>query len=210
MRSCGVREGVTGGSATRKPGGVRVAEVVSEVFAPWVCAAVMPPLVGAMTAAPWWRGALHGLLVTVLSAGVPYAVVARGVRTGRYEDHHVSRREDRPRLLLLVVGCVVASLLLVRLLGATASTQVFTGLMLVSVAVGAVVSRWWKISMHALVLAASVTVLVALEARLLPLVAVVPLVGWSRWRLHRHTWGQVVAGTVAGAALAAAALPLAL
>ncbi|NAZ85849.1 phosphatidic acid phosphatase [Kineococcus indalonis] len=203
-------EAVISGSGTKKPVDIRAAEIASEVFAPWICAAVMPPLVGAMTTVPWWRGALHGLLVTVLSAGIPYAVVARGVHTGRYDDHHVSRREDRPRLLLMTVGCVVVSLLLVRLLGATTATQVFTALMLTSVAVGAVISHWWKISLHALVLAASVTVLVALEGKLLPLAALVPVVGWSRWRLQRHSWGQVVAGSVAGVALAAAALPVAL
>ncbi|WP_369068743.1 hypothetical protein [Kineococcus terrestris] len=187
----------------------RVATIVSEVFAPWICAAVMPPLVGAMTTTPWWRGALLGLLVTVLSAGVPYAVVARGVRTGRYEDHHVSRREDRPLLLALAVGCVLTSLLLVRWLGATTATQVFTGLMLASVAVGAVISRWWKISMHTLVLSASVTVLVALEAALALLIPLVVATAWSRWQLQRHTWGQVTMGSAGGVALAAAAVAMA-
>ncbi|GAA4964443.1 phosphoesterase PA-phosphatase [Kineococcus glutinatus] len=194
------------GRETEASTSLRVARVLSEVLAPWICAAVMPPVVAAMTTTPWWKGALHGLLVTALAAAVPYAVVARQVRTGRLSDRHISRREDRPRLLAMAVGCVLVALLVVRLLGASTSMQVFVLLMLASVGVGAVISRVWKVSMHALVLAASVTVLVGLRPALAPLAVLVPLVGWARWRETHHSPSQVVTGAALGLALAAGAL----
>jgi membrane-associated phospholipid phosphatase len=157
----------------------------------------MPVLVSTLTTTPPWRGALSGLLVTVLCAVVPVAVVLRGVRRGRYASLHVPRREDRPPLLAMVAGLTaLAAVLLVLLDGAT-SSLVFLGL---------TVSRRWKISLHAMVAAASAVVLVGLVPVTFPALLAVPLVAAARVRLGAHTVAQVVVGSVVGAALAAASL----
>lgn len=187
----------------------RWARLASELLAPWVLAAVMPVLVSALTTRPAWRGALLGLLVTTTCAVVPYAVVAVGVRRGRYESHHVRRREDRPPLLAMVTGLTVLTAALLVALGATAASLVFLGLMTACVGVGLVVSRFWKISLHAMVVTASAVVLVGLQPWAFPVLVAVGWVGAARVRLGAHTWAQVVAGTLAGAVLAGTALLLA-
>ncbi|WP_432544012.1 hypothetical protein [Kineococcus sp. SYSU DK002] len=186
----------------------RWAHLAGELLAPWVLAAVMPPLVCALTTVPAWRGALNGLVVTVLCALVPYAVVARGVRRGRYASVHVPRRQDRPPLLALVVGLTVATGALLRALGAPTGPLVLLGLMTGCAAAGLLVSRWWKISLHALVVAASAVVLTGLEPVAAPVLLTVPWVGAARVRVGAHTPAQVVAGALVGAALAAGALAL--
>jgi membrane-associated phospholipid phosphatase len=166
----------------------------------------MPVLVSTLTTTPPWRGALSGLLVTVLCAVVPVAVVLRGVRRGRYASLHVPRREDRPPLLAMVAGLTaLAAVLLVLLDGAT-SSLVFLGLMAACAVVGLTVSRRWKISLHAMVAAASAVVLVGLVPVTFPALLAVPLVAAARVRLGAHTVAQVVVGSVVGAALAAASL----
>lgn len=189
--------------------GPRWARLASELLAPWVLAAVMPVLVSALTTRPAWRGALLGLVVTTTCAAVPYAVVAVGVRRGRYESHHVRRREDRPPLLALVAGLTVLTAVLLVALGATATSLTYLGLMTACVGVGLVVSRFWKISLHCLVLTASAVVLTGLRPWAFPVLATVAWVGAARVRLGAHTPAQVAAGTVAGAVLAGAALVLA-
>ncbi|WP_432513206.1 phosphatase PAP2 family protein [Kineococcus sp. SYSU DK001] len=187
----------------------RWAHLAGELLAPWVLAAVMPPLVCALTTVPAWRGALHGLAVTVLCAVVPHAVVARGVRRGRYASMHVPRRQDRPPLLAMVVGLTVLTGALLRALGAPTAPLVLLGLMTGCAAVGLLVSKSWKISLHALTVAASAVVLTGLAPAAAPALLAVPWVAAARVRVGAHTPAQVVAGALVGAVLAVGALALA-
>jgi membrane-associated phospholipid phosphatase len=78
--------------------------------------------------------------------------------------------------------------------------------MLGSVAVLALVTVVWKISIHCAVASGSVTILALLFGPLvLPLYGLVALLGWSRVALRDHTAAQVVAGAVLGAGAAALA-----
>jgi membrane-associated phospholipid phosphatase len=62
------------------------------------------------------------------------------------------------------------------------------------------ITRYWKISTHALGITAPLVVLVYLfGTQPLPFFVLIPLVGWSRIRLHAHTPLQVAAGTCLGA-----------
>jgi membrane-associated phospholipid phosphatase len=91
-------------------------------------------------------------------------------------------------------------------LGAPRLLTGYLTFMLASVAVLALVTVVWKISIHCAVASGSVTVLALLFG---PLVffgyALVAVLGWSRVALKDHTVAQVVAGSVLGAAAAAAA-----
>ena len=186
----------------------RAAAVASEILAPWIFAAVMPPIVGALTTDPWWHGLLIGLMVTTLTAVIPYGVIQVRVRSGQYSDRHLVRREDRPKFLTLVVGLTVLALVLVRVLDGSWVLQVFVVLVLVIAALGALVSRWWKISMHTLVMAASLATLISLDERFTPLTALLPLVIWARLRLRVHSPAQLLTGTAAGTVLGIAAMLL--
>lgn len=65
------------------------------------------------------------------------------------------------------------------------------------------VNQLWKLSAHAAVAAASAeTLVIAFGQWMTPLFLVVALVAWSRVRLGDHSPGQVVAGAIAGVALA--------
>ena len=62
------------------------------------------------------------------------------------------------------------------------------------------ITRYWKISTHALGITAPLVVLIYLYGvQPLPFLILIPLVGWSRVWLRAHTPLQVVAGTVLGA-----------
>jgi membrane-associated phospholipid phosphatase len=62
------------------------------------------------------------------------------------------------------------------------------------------ITRYWKISTHALGITASLTALVYLYGpQPLPFLVLIPIVGWSRIYLKAHTFAQVAAGTALGA-----------
>jgi membrane-associated phospholipid phosphatase len=62
------------------------------------------------------------------------------------------------------------------------------------------ITRYWKISTHALGITAPLVVMVYLYGlQPVPFLVLIPLVGWSRVWLRAHTILQVVAGTALGA-----------
>lgn len=56
----------------------------------------------------------------------------------------------------------------------------------------------WKISLHVSILTTLLTVLVVINARLIALLFLIPIVAWSRVRLKAHTVMQVIMGFVVG------------
>lgn len=178
-----------------------IARRVTDLLAPQVLVIGMPPAVGLL--AQGWAGAAWGLLASALCGGVPAAVIAAGVRSGRLDSHHIVDRARRTGPLLSAVGAVLVALTLLVVLGAPTLLVATVTAMLVALAVTVPITLRWKISFHAAVCAGTVVVL----AHVLPAVptalagaAVVGLVCWARVRLAHHTPSQVLAGAVVGTA----------
>lgn len=188
----------------------RLALVVSEVFAPAVLIAAQLVAVGwhagqQAGVSRWW-----GLPAALFAAGIPFAHIVRGVRSGRYTDHHLPVREHRRGALSIGAASIAVGLALLALAGAPRDVVVLLLAGAVGLVVFATITQWWKISIHTGVAAGTVAVLAAVygPAALVatPLVAIV---GWGRIRLAAHTVAQVVVGGLLGALIAAAVfLPL--
>jgi hypothetical protein len=182
---------------------------VSEVLGPAVLVAVLMLAVGWHAgAAPgvsrWW-----GLPGALFAAGIPLAYVLRAVRQGRLTNHHIPEREQRRGPLLFGIGSVVIGLAALILLGAPRDILALLAAGGVGLLVYALVTHWWKMSIHAGVVAGSVTTLVAVYGPIalagMPLVV---LAAWARVRLSAHTGAQVVVGAIVGALIAGSVFPL--
>jgi membrane-associated phospholipid phosphatase len=184
---------VSSSQGTWKPLAHGISEVTNPLFL-----ACPTFLVVAFASAPdilhallWWLIAVVGISV------VPFLFVLRGVRQGRYSDHHVSIREQR--LIPLVFGLVsigIAFLLLFLLHASLVLMATMTAVIVVLI-IATIITRFWKISLHVVGIAGAVTVCVLLFGpRLLLLAPLVALVAWARWQVGAHTPLQAVAGTV--------------
>jgi membrane-associated phospholipid phosphatase len=178
----------------------QLAKRVTDLLAPQVLVIAMPPAVGLL--AQGWAGAAWGLVASALCGGVPAAVIAMGVRSGRLDSHHIVDRARRTGPLLAAVAAVLMALVLLVALGAPRLLVATVTAMLAALAVTVPVTLRWKISFHAAVSAGTAVVL----AHVLPPLptaaagaAVVALVCWARVRLAHHTPGQVLAGAAVGA-----------
>src|SRR5258708_1804912 len=100
-----------------------------------------------------------GLLAALFTAVLPTLFISHGVRHGRWDDRNVGAR--RPRLLVLafITASVAAGLILLLVLGAPPLVTGYLAFMLASVAVLAVITTVWKISIHCAVASGSVTIL---------------------------------------------------
>ena len=140
-------------------------------------------------------GALAALFVCVL----PLLLLLGLVRLGKVTDHHVSNKEQRAPVMLMALASVLAGLLVLEVTGAPRSVVVMVLTNVGGIVVVGAVSPFWKISGHAAAVSSSTVITVLmLGPAWLPLLVLIPAVGWSRVVLRAHTAGQVVAGSLVG------------
>lgn len=176
---------------------VRLARLLSTLFNPLFVAFPTFFLIS-LAKAP---DLLHGLLWWIVAmAGIslaPLLFIRRGVRRGDYSDSHVSIREQRTVPLLFALACMLVIFLLLSLLGASRVMIATLIAVIVACALALVITRYWKISLHLVGIAGSVSAFVLLFGPmfllLLPLIA---LIGWARWQVGAHTPLQALAGTI--------------
>lgn len=71
------------------------------------------------------------------------------------------------------------------------------------------INQRWKISAHSAGIAGiSVLIWQIIGTAGTPILLIIPLVGWARVRLGRHTLGQVIMGAVLGASIFLSALTI--
>lgn len=176
-----------------------LARIFSTAFNPFLTALGLF-VVLAHTLAPddasFWRLLLAS---TAFSSIGPMLYVLRLYATGRVTDLDMSIRAEREAVFSVFVFFYFAGtaalwamhapvLIVATMAGYTASCVV----------VG-IITRYWKISMHALGVTAPLVIFFYLYGdRPLPFVVLVPLVGWSRVFLRAHTPLQVIAGSALG------------
>ncbi|MFJ4210618.1 phosphatase PAP2 family protein [Paenarthrobacter sp. NPDC089675] len=175
-----------------------VAKVLTEVFQPPVVVSVLlliSPAIEPGFPGTLWFGLLGAFFVCVL----PLAYVLVMVKLGRITDHHVSDRRQRTPLLLLALASVVAGLGVLRWINGPVSVAVMITALIGGIAVLAVVSAFWKMSGHASAISAAAVITVLMFGPAwLPVLLLVPAVGWSRIVLRAHTLAQVIVGAFFG------------
>lgn len=188
---------------------MRLARLLTELLAPANVVATLLVVV-AWHAAPDSASAIAwGLLAALFASFIPLGYIVRQVHRRRLTDHHVHRREQRPRPMLVGVASVLCGVVVLALLGAPRALVALAGAMAVGLTTATLVTLCWKISVHVAVVAGAVTILVLVFGQaMLLLTPVVALVGWARVAVRDHTPAQTVAGALLGAVVAASVFTL--
>jgi hypothetical protein len=188
----------------------RVARALTDVLSPGVLVVVVVVATAsarAESAAQAWVAAAIG---AVAGAVIPLAFIARGVRRGRWTDHHVRERAHRPWPLAVALISGVAGTALLLLTGAEAVVAAgAAGMSALAIATAVTIGLRWKLSIHAVAAAGSAAILTILFGP--TLVASWPIaaaIAWSRVRLGDHTRAQACVGLVVGAVVMGAVFAL--
>lgn len=172
----------------------------------WLTEAFQPPVVITLQllisplSGPGFPGTIvYGALAALFVCVLPLLLLLGLVRLGKVTDHHVSNRGQRAPVLLMALASVVAGLLVLVAVGAPPSVVVMVLAIVGGIVVIGAVSPFWKISGHAAAISSSAVITaLMLGPAWLPLLLLIPAVGWSRVVLRAHTVGQVVAGSLVG------------
>lgn len=181
---------------------LRVAKLVTDVLSPVVLISVQLLLVPAR-AAGLLPGLLWGALAIAFVSAAPLAYILFRVRRSTLTDVHIRVREHRRLPFLVGLVTVLIGLVLLAVTGAPRDLlALVVAIVALTVAV-IVITSFWKISVHAMVAAMTVGVLVTLFGPLLWLTLPgVALIGWARVALTDHTVAQVLAGAALGLGVA--------
>jgi len=144
-------------------------------------------------------GLLWAVLILLIVTGIPFAYILIGRRRGWVSDLELSRREDRPRFILVSLSSDVLALLALwlgrgpRLLFLLVLTYFCLAIVMFTI------SNFWKISMHMAGVGGFSTALVfVLGLPALWAFLSLPLVAWARLKRRKHTPAQLAAGAAAG------------
>ncbi len=149
-------------------------------------------------------GVLWAILTLIFVTGLPLCYLLLGRKRGWVSDMELSRREERPRFILVSLTSDVLALLVLRFLGGPQLLIVMVSTYFLLALVMFTISSFWKISMHMAGVGGFSTALVFVfgAPALLALISL-PLVAWARWHRRKHTPSQLIAGALVGALITA-------
>ncbi len=182
-----------------------------EAMARWISHVISPHIVGVVLTsavaleyspnpleAMLW---LIGLMPVLVLPPIGYLLWL--VRQGKLADIYMPERETRLRPLTFIMVWALVCLMLARRWEAPPVVEFFVIAAIVLTGILSLVTLFWKISFHgATISAAATATLMVAGSSAWPMMLLVPLVGWARVRLKRHTLRQVVYGSLVGALIA--------
>ncbi|MCB9419342.1 MAG: phosphatase PAP2 family protein [Ardenticatenaceae bacterium] len=178
-----------------KPGWeTRLARLISHVGSPPVWIVSMMLLAASVVNAVMWGDTAVYLTLILL---IPLAYVAYLVQQGKATDFDVSVRRQRVIPMFVSLAGSVAGLLYFAVVSAPRLLIMLAVANLISTFVIAVVTVFWKISVHSATSAAGAVLFWGLLGTPVFFLAV-PLIMWSRVKLGRHTLTQTLAGVLLG------------
>jgi membrane-associated phospholipid phosphatase len=178
-----------------------VARIFSTIFNPFLTALALFVIIAhekAKDVPSFWLLLFTSTFFTSIG---PMLYVLWLYATDRISDLDMSVRSERERVFFIFVLFYIAGTLVLIAIHAPRLLSASMAGYAAAAAITQYITRYWKISTHALGVAAPLVVLVYLYGlQPLPFLVLIPIVGWSRVYLRAHTVLQVCAGTALGIA----------
>lgn len=139
----------------------------------------------------------YELLFVLLTVVIPLSTIILFKVFGITSDFNVTKREERPKLFVVMAISFLLTLLLSFKIGDMRLIAIYTTLNL-SFYLGFLFTLFWKISFHMIWSILSLFFILYLWQipSLYLLSLLIPLIGWSRLQLERHTLKQVIGGAL--------------
>lgn len=183
----------------------KIARIVSNIGS--------PPMVGLFAvfvsfyAAPNIQQASWGLLYILIAILIPVIYVINLVRQAKVTDFHLSARQERIGPFVVTLGAGLAGWLTMVMANVFPTLQLVAAINVVQTTLLLLITTQWKISIHSTAITGlAVLSLYIIGSTAFPFLLSIPLIGWSRLYLKRHTIAQVMAGTFLGATLVYSAM----
>lgn len=127
----------------------------------------------------------------------PLIFFAISYKLGWVSDIDLSERKERPVFLVVFVVSLLLLSIFLYILGVPEKFFIYVFSGLVMSALASIITLYWKISFHTAITSSVITAILILGGlRFWPFIILVPLIGWSRVVLKKHTIWQVTGGAL--------------
>lgn len=134
-----------------------------------------------------------------LTAIAPVLFLLLLLKKGKISDIHLNKRSERVQPLCFTLACSGIATSALFLTQAHELLLTFAATNFLQLVIFTAITIRWKISAHSTAATAFIINAIALLGPIaIPLILLLPLVGWARIHLRRHTPMQVIAGTLLG------------
>ncbi len=173
------------------------AEVVSWFFFPPIVATVFFIFLIFWYSKDFSQGL--GWLVTIspFLIFIPIIFFIISYKLGWISDLDLSRRDERPTFLFVFITMLLVSSIVLYLIKVPTRIFIYAFSGLVMTLVTSIITLFWKISFHTAVTTSVVTAIIILGGlKFWPFFILIPIIGWARVCLKKHTFWQVTGGAV--------------
>ncbi len=127
---------------------------------------------------------------------VPYLYIWFLYKKKKINDMHIPEKEDRIKpLVVACISYIIIFIILYVLEGPLFLKSIFA-VIIVSTIILTIITYFWKICLHASGITFMVITFNILFGKwMLLMIPLIPLIGWARVRIKKHTVGQVILGT---------------
>ncbi len=127
---------------------------------------------------------------------VPYLYIWFLYKKKKINDMHISEKEDRIKpLVVACISYIIFFIILYVLEGPLFLKSIFA-VIIVSTIILTIITYFWKICLHASGITIMVITFNILFGKwMLLMIPLIPLIGWARVRIKKHTVNQVILGT---------------
>ncbi len=179
----------------KKKFSVRFARILSYIFDGTfisipILIAISLIVVEDRTAAIGWAS-----LCLLFGVIIPFLYVYFLFRKRRINDMHIPLKKNRIKPLMIACISYAAGLLALYLLQGPPFLKSIFAISVISTIILTIITYYWKISLHTSYITFVVITFHILFGRwMLPLILLVPTIGWARIKIKKHTIPQVVLG----------------
>ena len=128
---------------------------------------------------------------------IPYLYIHILFRKKVIDDLHISNKGDRIKPLIITIISNVIGFSILYILKAPLFLEAMFLIVIISTAILGTITYFWKVSIHtAWITFMVITFNILFGKWMLFLLPLIPIIGWARVKIKRHTVKQVISGSV--------------
>jgi membrane-associated phospholipid phosphatase len=136
-------------------------------------------------------------LCLIFAMLIPSLYIHMLFRNKLINDLHIPDKEDRIKPLIIAIISNITGFSILYILKAPLFLKAMSLITIILIVILGIITYFWKVSMHAAWITFMVVTFNVLFGKLmLFLLPLIPVVGWARVRIKRHTVNQVVSGSI--------------
>ncbi|MBU2563709.1 MAG: hypothetical protein KJ568_04590 [Actinobacteria bacterium] len=128
---------------------------------------------------------------------IPYLYIRILIRKKVLDDLHISNKEGRIKLLIITIISNIIGFSILYILKAPLFLEAMFLIVIISTIIFGIITYFWKVSAHtAWITFMVITFNILFGKWMLFLLPLIPMVGWARVKIKRHTVKQVISGSI--------------